>query len=137
MQFYTAGPFKDRDYVREVRGALQVAGYKVKADWLDIDATSDEAVLEAYLKEMALVDLKDVIAADCLIYCNTGTLSEGKATELGVAIAMLKPVIIVGPGGRKNNIFCHLNIPYCENIDLLVAFLKAQEGVDNQPKTGV
>lgn len=127
MIIYTAGPFADREYVKDVRDALQAAGFKVKADWLDIDAPSDREVSEAYLQEMAGIDYGQCSAADILVYCNTGYKSEGKATELGIALALGKPIYVVGPGGRSNNIFLNLGQPVFEDVDALIGHLIAGE----------
>lgn len=123
MTIYTAGPFKDREYVRGVRAKLQAAGFTVKADWLDIEATSDEAVTEEYLQKMARLDYQQCEDADVLVYCNTGTLSEGKATELGIALARSKPIIILGYGGRKNNVFLNLGQPHFYTVEEVIAYL--------------
>lgn len=124
MIFYTAGPWADREVVKGIRDKMEAAGLTVKAKWLDVvPPPADTEGYQAYMKEQAMVDLKGVIAADVLIYVNTGTLSEGKATELGVAMAMLKPIIIIGD--RSNNIFLHLNIPCYATIEEAIDFMQS------------
>lgn len=126
MTFYTAGPWKDREAVREVAQKLRDNGYEVNSRWLEVpEETPDGMTRDEYMKQQALNDMEDVIKADALIYVNTGTLSEGKATELGVSIAMLKPIIAIG--GRGGNIFLHLNIPNFPTIDEAIDWMKEEE----------
>lgn len=126
MKFYTAGPWKDREFVKGVAQKLRDNGYEVNSRWLEVPETPPEGLtMDDYLKQQALDDMQDVISADCLIYINTGTLSEGKATELGVSIAMLKPIIAIG--GRSGNIFLNLNIPNYPTIEEAIDFMKEAE----------
>ena len=128
MTFYCAGPWKEQEFVKGVAGKLREAGYIVNSRWLETSSEPPEGVTMAdYLHEQAVRDLEDVFAADALIYVNPGTLSEGKATELGIAIATLKPIIIVGENGRKGNVFLNLNIPAYPTIEEAIAWLKAED----------
>lgn len=128
LLMYVAGPFSDRDKVRVISEKLQEAGHRVSSSWLQVRELPPEGpVREDYYREQGLIDLQEVIESDMLIYCNTGTLSEGKATELGVAIAMLKPTIIIGD--RSNNIFLHLNIPCFPDVDVAIAWMIEQKKI--------
>lgn len=128
ITIYTAGPWKDREYVREVAEKFRAAGYTVNSRWLEVSPDTPEGLTrEEYYRAQALNDLEDCLKADLLIFCNTGTMSEGKAVELGVSIATLKPIIIVGPGGRQNNIFLHLNIPHYETAEAAIEWMKSEE----------
>jgi hypothetical protein len=125
--FYTAGPMKDQQAVREVAEKLRAAGYTVNSRWLDIeDGTNKD---EEYLQKMAVIDLEDVLKADALIYVNTGTKSEGKATELGVAIGTMKPIIVIG--GKANNIFLNLpGLPFFDTVEEAIEKFKELEDED-------
>jgi len=126
ITFYTAGPWHDRAIVKGVRDKLVEADYKVNSRWLDIPENPPEGMsYEEYQQMQARNDLADVVSADVLMYVNTGYKSEGKATELGVAIAMLKPIIIIGD--RSNNIFLNLGMPCFADIDAAIDFLKEEE----------
>ena len=125
--FYVAGPWADRPFVREVIQKLNDAGWKTCSRWAaednpDIDPTDPER--EAKLRFQAVRDVEDVVKADGLIYVNTGHKSEGKATELGISIAMLKPIVIVG--GRENNIFLNLRIPAHPTVEETIEWLKGE-----------
>src|SRR3990167_6724603 len=107
LLMYVAGPFKDREFVKGIATKLRENNHRVSSSWLEVkEVPPDGTALEEYLREQGLKDLQELIESDMLIYVNTGTVSEGKATELGVAIATLKPTIIIGD--RSNNIFLHL-----------------------------
>lgn len=54
----------------------------------------------------ALRDMAQIRDADVMVIYNTDK-SEGKATELGVALMLNKPVILVGE--RKGNVFYHVS----------------------------
>ena len=124
--FYTAGPFKEQAFVRGVAEKLREAGYEVNSRWLESSPDAPEGVsMDDYLHQQAIRDLEDIFEADALIYVNTGYKSEGKATELGVAIATLKPIIIIGD--RSNNVFLNLNIPAYPTIEEAIAWLQAEE----------
>ena len=127
MVFYTAGPWKDRENVRKIADTLKENGWTVNSRWLEAeDVHEDDPHRTQYLYEQAVADLEDVFAADALIYVNS-MKSEGKATELGVAIATLKPIIVIGD--RKNNVFLNLNIPAYPTIEAAVEWIKEQEGL--------
>lgn len=126
LLMYVAGPFADRDKVRVIADKLREAGHRVSSSWLEINELPPEGTSrEEYYREQGLKDLHEVITSDMLIYCNTGTISEGKATELGVAIATLKPTIIIGD--RSNNIFLHLNIPCFPDVDAAIRWMVEQK----------
>jgi nucleoside 2-deoxyribosyltransferase len=125
--FYTAGPWADRAQVKEVANSLRNAGYTVNSRWLDVpEVAPDGMTHEEYQIQQAINDLSDVLAADALIYVNTGTKSEGKATELGVAIGTMKPIIVIG--GKANNIFLHLpGMPFFDSIEAAIVKFKELE----------
>jgi hypothetical protein len=110
---------------------LRTAGYLVNSRWLEINKQDHEVDTE-YLQAMARIDLQDCLEADALVYVNTGRLSEGKATELGLALGTIKPIVIIGD--RSNNIFLNLNMPCYPTIEEFVAFLEEQERLANMAR---
>jgi len=125
---YTAGPWKDREDVKIIAEKLINAGYAVNARWLFAEETPPEGkTQEEHYRDQALDDMMDCIAADVLVYCNTGTLSEGKATELGMSLALLKPIVVVGEGRRANNIFLHLNLPFFVTVEEAIEWMKSEQ----------
>lgn len=125
--FYVAGPWAERPFVREIIQKLNDADWKTNSRWADPsnpDVAEDDPERDKQLRFQAVRDIEDVVKADGLIYVNTGLKSEGKATELGISIAMLKPIVIVGEGLRSNNIFLNLNIPAHRTIEEALVWLE-------------
>lgn len=121
--WYVAGPWDHREQVREHISKVQAAGWSTCSRWAEPDnpdVDPDDPEREAKLRFQAMRDVEDVIKADGLIYINS-KMSEGKATELGISIAMLKPIVIVG--SRERNIFLHLNIPCHPTIEEALEWL--------------
>ena len=126
IKVYVAGPWQDRPAVRVVADRLREVGYGVECRWLDHDEIAeDDPKRDDYLREQALHDIQDLLSADAMVYVNSRK-SEGKATELGIAIATLKPIIIVGD--RSNNIFLNLNIPAFPNVDEAIHYMAKHGG---------
>ena len=137
-QIYVAGPFADRPNVREQAEKLRAAGYNVVARWLTLDVEegpNSAGSLEAlnmeehqeFLREQAMNDIEDLLNADLMFIVNSRK-SEGKAVELGVAIATLKPVIMVG---QRTNVFQTLNIPRFDTTEGAIEWMKEQEAIFN------
>ena len=122
---YVAGPWMHRDEVRVVAQKVRDAGYTVDCRWLDVhdDVALDDPNREAFLRAQALADIEDILASDAFIYVNS-MMSEGKAVELGMAIATLKPIIIIGD--RNNNIFLSLSMPAFPTVEEALVWMKEE-----------
>ena len=122
--WYCAGPWAHRPQVREIIAKINAAGWKTNSRWAEIDNPDiDPADPErrTKLREQAIRDVRDVFEADGLIYVNSKA-SDGKSTELGMSLATLKPVLIIGD--RKNNIFLNLEIPAFATVEELLLWLE-------------
>ena len=121
--WYVAAPYIHRTQVQEHITKIHTAGWKTNSRWAEEDLSSE------CLKNRAMIDVEGVINADGLIYVNSA-LSEGKATELGIAIALLKPIIIVGERSyterSNNNIFLNLSIPVFPTIEQMLEWLAGE-----------
>lgn len=122
--WYVAGPWDHRPAVREIIEKINKAGWKTNSNWAapenpDVDPADPKR--DALLKEQAIRDVKDVFEADGLIYVNSKK-SDGKATELGLALATLKPVLILGD--REGNIFLNLEIPAFPTVEEMLTWLE-------------
>lgn len=102
MRIYVAAPWKHRDDANVAAKQLRDANHVVISRWLRDHADSTNHV---QLQREAMNDLHDLSQCEGLIYLNLAK-SEGKATELGFALAMQKRIILVGE--RENNVFLHL-----------------------------
>jgi nucleoside 2-deoxyribosyltransferase len=94
-------------------GQLQTMGHEITFDWTIHDAagkTPEELV--GYLQTCAEQDATGVVQAD-LLFLIDHPACKGAYTELGLAAALDKHIIVVGAvnspvTGMKQNIFMHL-----------------------------
>lgn len=96
MKVYVASSFLRKDSVREMHALLRRAGHEITCDWTGEDATGmSGAVLWRYMERAAMMDRDGVIAADVVIVLHD---DRGRAmhAEMGMAVALGKPVIVVG-----------------------------------------
>ncbi|HVI39168.1 MAG TPA: nucleoside 2-deoxyribosyltransferase [Anaerovoracaceae bacterium] len=99
---YLAGPWAYRDLAKQVRNHLVGAGIEVTSRWLDFPGDSHDPEV---LQREAINDLEDVRKADALVLLNLqkrGEETSGKAVETGYALALGKPVYMVG---NPSNVF--------------------------------
>ena len=109
-RIYLAAPWINKVEALAAQQAFEDAGYRTTSRW--ITAHSDE---DTNLTEQAVQDLEDILQADILVILNLDK-SEGKATEMGFALGMGMPVILIGDTSR--NIFYHLpQIVRVDNVE--------------------
>lgn len=109
---YVAAPWVDGGYAKSVAKKLRASGIRVKSRWLrrasdknaSYDYTKDKTISKKEHRVQALTDVADVTSADVLLVLNTNK-SEGKAVEQGIALALRKPVVVVG---KPSNVFQYL-----------------------------
>lgn len=117
---YLAAPFTHKKEAKEVRAKLEGIGMKVVAEWLDSPSTltNDDLTNPVYADEfqqMAIQDVTGINSADCLVILNLEK-SEGKATEMGLAYATGRPIIVVGE--RSRNVFYFLpGVIQCKTVE--------------------
>lgn len=115
---YIAAPWVNKAEARAAKEQLEAAGHTTTSRWIDYhpDVEEGHPDYEKMLTEQAIQDLDDLDRADTFVILNLGK-SEGKATELGYALAMRTVAVDVGFGampeiyliGEKTiNIFYHL-----------------------------
>ena len=111
MIAYIAAPFKRKREALEVARELEGMGIESNARWLTAHPDSDDPV---ELGRQAEDDLRDVAAADIFILLNyKGWLMEGqggKHVETGYALAMGKPVYLVGKRWNVFHYLPHINV---------------------------
>lgn len=116
MRVYIAGPWAKKELMhgahafvaRRLRGAA-----KVVSTWT---TQEEREYTDAELQALAERDWAELRSADTLILCGFKVKSEGKAVEMGAALALGMRVILVGTG---LNIFCRL--PQVEHVKTLGA----------------
>lgn len=120
MTVYVAGPWARKNDVRAVVQRLRGAGFSVTSRWVDRPESEYECD-PALMRSEAIRDIEDIDQSDVLLYLNLEK-SEGKATELGMALTREMPVFVVG--GTKNNVFLHLpTVTHVESVDAFVSLL--------------
>lgn len=117
---YIAAPWIHRTQAQDAaRKCMVIADLCVTSRWIFSHEDSQDA---DNLTKQAWQDSVDVRLAQYVIVLNSA-LSEGKATELGMALMLGKQVIIVGkPEDRSRNIFYYLpNIRYVTTLEEAIA----------------
>jgi nucleoside 2-deoxyribosyltransferase len=104
-QVYLMSQFYDRHRLRHVRTTLETDGIAVLARWIDQEeAELTPADAQRWLQH----DLDDLRAADvCLAWsfpCQHGHGTGGRHVELGYALALQKPILLIG---SRENVFHH------------------------------
>lgn len=111
MKIYVAGKFEEAERVRRVHKLLRSRNFAITHDWTTEDASIYEGEAKAtYKRQCAMNDYLGVVNADAVLVINHALLYGG-AAEMGMAIALHKPVLVVGSEIREN-IFFHLGAPY-------------------------
>jgi nucleoside 2-deoxyribosyltransferase len=110
LDVYVASKFENTTAVREAHDKLIELGHRVTHDWTYEDAsklTGEER--EKYMRLCAHKDLDGVKNCDVLLLINYPKCA-GAFTELGIAIALHKHIVVVDAykEGLPHNIFFHL-----------------------------
>lgn len=113
MKIYLAAPWEDKIIAQNAAEKFREAEFEITSQWLTSEETDDPDTLKAH----ALRDINDLLDSNMLVLLNTqerGYETSGKAVETGIAIAWLKPIIMVG---NPTNVFHYLNIPKVDTVD--------------------
>ena len=110
IKIYCAAPWTRKEEAKDARTKLQEAGFEVTSRWLE--ASGDFAKDgydsdEAYFEAQAIHDVQDILNANVLVMLNLEP-SEGKMFELGLALGLNRPSILVG---EKTHTFHYLPFP--------------------------
>lgn len=100
MRLYLAAPWADRDLARRLADDLEADGHTITLPWWDHPVSDDAGELQHQAEE----DYDGVRSAEVFVLLNSQK-SEGKATELGMALVYHMPIIIVGERKPGQNIF--------------------------------
>jgi len=120
LRVYLAGRWARRAELALLGNQLRALGVEVTARWLR-DGGDDDPKRYAMC---ALVDVQDVIRADVVVLFTDGQdtpggFSGGRHFEAGYAMALGKPLYLVGP---RENVFHHL--PAVQVCDSWADFLR-------------
>lgn len=129
---YLAAPWNDRAAMPERAEAFALAGFEITQRWWEKESglsntgyTGDPTVVMNY----AVEDMQGVVNADVVVVYQTG-LSEGKAVEQGIALALGIPIVSVGVLGEVKNIFHFL--PDYRWVSATVEAIKVIKGINGE-----
>lgn len=126
MKVYIAAPWVCRAEAGGFQDTLEAAGFEVTSHWIKghgADSCDGFSKTDDELRQEAQQDLDDLERADAFVIFNLKEKSEGKATELGYALAISKPVILVGE--RSRNVFYWLpDVLQVDNIEEAITVLQ-------------
>lgn len=117
MRVYLAAPWVDRVKASALATQIEEAGHTITHRWWDVEdtpGTYPSNVDDPYYEDCAIDDFQGVVTADVVVVLNS-CKSEGKAAETGIAIALLKPVVVIGV---RSHIFHYLpNVQMVESAE--------------------
>lgn len=120
LKLYIAAPWIDREKMEDITKLFENKGHTITHKWWIQEGgpAYEGAGRESELRSYALKDFEGVANSDVVVVMNTSK-SEGKATEQGIALALNKPIIIVGERGKESkNVFHYLeNYTWIPTID--------------------
>lgn len=128
---YLAGRYARRDELRAAADDLQGLGYEVTSRWLYVDASipGRQLVGSGRPSEIATMDLFDVRrASTCIAFTEPSEGPQGRGgrhVELGIALALQRRVILVGP--REHVFHC---LPGLEQYE---DWASARQRLENHP----
>ena len=118
-----------REAAQDLKSRLNAAGYHITSRWITEDTKFNEGI-GAYSDEerrsIAEMDEEDVRAAEAglilLAELPGKTVPGGKHVETGIAIALGRPIYVIG---RRENIFhWHPSVRIFETLEQLLEYLK-------------
>lgn len=114
MKIFLSSRYSRKEELKDIRDYLRSNGYEVCSRWLDTDwsETERDAIYSSvcppeHRREYAQIDVDDVKECDVFISFTEEPKSSsrgGRHVELGVAIALEKKIIVIGP---RENLFHH------------------------------
>lgn len=98
MKAYLAAAFGRQAEIRTYRDQLTAIGHEVTSTWLDHEESAKYDPPGPLWGERAEIDIADIHKADTVISFTDGALARGgRHVEYGIAIALNKRRVIVGP----------------------------------------
>lgn len=131
MKFYLASGYSKRDYLRMCAQRLVEHGHEVTSRWLEtkwqeVNDQGSSAAPPEYRTKYAVIDMEDVLAADCLIafsnslFGSRGNGRGGRHAEFGMAAAAGKQLVLIGD---EEHVFHYL--PTVKKFTSFGAFLES------------
>ena len=116
MKIYVAAKYCDRDAVRVVYDDLRKNGHEITCDWTDHNIYTEDAPLEKK-SSFAADDIDGVRNADAVIALFIEERHQrGALIEIGAALGLGKPVMIVGDHEASSTLLQHPLITRYQHI---------------------
>ena len=99
-KIYLAATYSRNAEMRGARDVLESFGYEITSRWIDDPAVYDEGRLEsdtAACGRFAEATLGDILGAETVISFTGGGGKGGRHVEFGLAVALGKRLVVVGP----------------------------------------
>lgn len=101
MKVYLAAQFPRREEMAGIKSELESAGFVVTSCWIEAPGAEVRSAEPEELARCAAMDLEDLRSADVLIAFSeehdSGYYTGGRHVELGYALALQIPVLLIGP----------------------------------------
>lgn len=122
MKVYLAAPWKYKHAASATKDILVSQGFRVVSTWTE--QPNEEVLPPAELRRFAQSDWDELREADTLVLL-AYTKSEGKATELGGALAWGHRIVVVADDDQvAHNVFYHLpRVTVVPSLGLAMAHL--------------
>ena len=125
MKVYLAARYTRKDEIAQYVKLFEAVGIKVTSTWMTEPHGGQVQLADVrddQLREYALRDLEEIKAANIFILFSesdqTANRRGGRHVEHGYALALGKPILVVGP---RENIFHYLdNVEHYETIDEVI-----------------
>lgn len=135
MKVYIGGSFQSQKRLRPIRDQLFSLGIEVVSSWLDECAMPSDMPKDVFDKQLAIKDLTEVRAADCIIVDTFDpSTTGGRMVEWGYALGHTKLRYVVG---ADNCIFFKLADYHFRSWGELFDFFKENHMTEAYIATGM
>jgi hypothetical protein len=97
MRLFLIGKFNERERLRWLREhILTPAGHTVVSAWIDSKESGHDEMSEGACIRQVVVNRREMQEADAGIYLPSWIPSPGRMTDVGMALAFGKPLVLLG-----------------------------------------
>ena len=134
MKIYVAAKYEDREFVRELYRTLESKGHTITCDWTNHDMYPED-VPEIKKGSYALDDIVGVQECDVLIAVFLWKRHQrGALIELGAALGLNKPVLIIGHHESSSTLLQHPMITRFSHVDDALEAVRALSDMNDKVK---
>jgi nucleoside 2-deoxyribosyltransferase len=124
MRVYVAASYLDKSKARELMKAFEPRGHTITHDWTNDGNNKDDWEIPIEKRSLcAINDIGGIRRANVLVIFGPGR--RGTHTEMGIALALQKPIIMIQAQEPHGVFYSHPSVVHVSSVD------KALELVDN------